>query len=661
MRHKIFIIIALFISFLCFFDNYLYAQETAPTYLSLMKSGDKEFAKKEYIKAKTYYQEALRLKNNDPVAKNKLNTTLQKIRERNKQEEIFFQYIDDADNHYNNGELNKALTLYNNALKIFPKDSYALEQVKIITKIINDEKEKLDSFNQMVEIGDRLLSQKKYAEASLQYESALQLYPNHKPTQEKYEQAKSLKKEYDRQTSYFEHLKQEASEFALRKKYVEAIKKYQEALKIFPDDTEVKDEINALTTKKLIAEQYDVKINEADSLYLEKSYEMAKTSYNEALKIIPDDSYSSDMIKHINEIINSDEYLALQNYLNIIEEAKQLEKNNYWEDALEKYKTALKTKPNDEFATQKIDYLTQLIENKNHEIKINTQYQALIDKGDNAQNHEDFQSALTFYTQACELIPDRPEAKDKKAKVQKIIQEIEIQLALEHQKCEEYYHDAMSSAQQFMDSQDYVEAIKKYNIALRYKPDDELATQGLNSATQLNEARLAALSKEYDQYVSNGDIQFESKNYDKAIDFYSKAMALNTGNPYPSDMINRIGKILQENKLEELVETPVQIMSNKTKRFSFKPINVTHRRNNYLLIKAKNLSESSFMLYISYGSSIGKNGGFMVQVPNNKNLNDFIVRIGSQYKWFSEDNTWIEFSPENGSLEIELMEITKGD
>lgn len=661
MRHKIFIVIVLFINFLCFYDNYLYAQDIAPTYQSLMKSGDKEFAKKEYIKAKTYYQEALRLKNNDFVAKNKLNNTLQKIREHNKQEEIFFQYIDEADSHYNNGELNKALTLYNNALKIFPKDPYAIEQIKFITKILNDEKEKLDSFNQMVEIGDRLLFQKKYAEASLRYESALQLYPNHKPTQEKYEQAKSLKKEYDRQMNYFEHLKQEASEFTLRKKYVEAIKKYQEALKIFPDDTEVKNEINSLTSKKLIAEQYDAKINEADSLYLEKSYEMAKASYNKALEIIPDDSYSSDMIKRINEIINSDEYLSMQNYLSIIEEAKQLEKNNYWEDALEKYEMALKIKSNDEFATQKISYLTQLIENKNHEIKINAQYQSLIDKGDNAQNNEDFQSALIFYTQACELIPDKPEAKDKKVKVQKIIQEIETQLALERKKCEEYYNNAMLSAQQFMNNQDYVEAIKKYNTALKYKPDDEFATQGLNIATQLNEDHLAALSKEYNQYVSNGDIQFKSKNYDKAIDFYSKAMALNTGNTYPSDMINRIGKILQENKLEELVETPVQILSNKTKRFSFNPINVTHRRNNYILIKARNLSESSFMLYVSYGSSIGKNGGFMVPVPDNKNLNDFIVRIGSQYKWFKEDNTWIELSPENGSLEIELMEITKGD
>ncbi|MBR2021236.1 MAG: tetratricopeptide repeat protein [Clostridia bacterium] len=34
------------------------------------------------------------------------------------------------------------------------------------------------------------------------------------------------------------------------------------------------------------------------------------------------------------------------------------------------------------------------------------------------------------------------------------------------------------------------------------------------------------MSAEYNQYISNGDIQFEGKNYDKAIEYYTKALAL---------------------------------------------------------------------------------------------------------------------------------------
>ena len=111
----------IFLLSLCLSTSYAFCQEHAPSFQSLISSGDKEYSNKEYIKAKTYYQEALRLKPNDTSAKNKLNNTLQKIREENKKEEQFFEHIDKGDNFYSNNELDKALTEYNNALKIFPK------------------------------------------------------------------------------------------------------------------------------------------------------------------------------------------------------------------------------------------------------------------------------------------------------------------------------------------------------------------------------------------------------------------------------------------------------------------------------------------------------------------------------------------------------------
>ncbi|MDY6436142.1 MAG: tetratricopeptide repeat protein, partial [Bacteroidales bacterium] len=153
----------------------------------------------------------------------------------------------------------------------------------------------------------------------------------------------------------------------------------------------------------------------------------------------------------------------------------------------------------------------------------------------------------------------------------------------------------------------------------------------------------------------------QTKNYDKAIEFYTKAVQLNTDNPYAANKIREIGEILKANKLVELTPVAVTINANETKRFEFQPVDVTTRRGNYILIKAKNLVEKPFIMYISYGNRDGEHGGFMVSVPNNQEVNDFIVRIGSQYKWFSEDNTWIEVMPEGGSIEISTMEITKGN
>ena len=657
---KIFFIISLVFSILTISNSKLSAQNTTPTYQSLITMGDKEFNNAEYIKAKSYYQEALRIKKDDPTAKSKLNKTIQKIREQSEKEEIFFQYIDEADIHYDNGDYEKALASYNKAVKLFPKDEYTLEQIKIVTQKIKDEKENIAAFNEFINNGDRFMSENKYTEATLQYKAALNLYPNNNSAKDKYNNAKSLKENYDKLSADFEQLKREANDFVIRKKYAEAIEKYQQALSIFPNDSDLKSLITSLATQKDIADRYNSRINEADSLYLEKSYEKAKTAYNEALVIIPDDSYSSDMIARIDETLNSDEYKSLKNFLNLLEEAKELESNNKYDESLAKYKSALKQNPSDEFTSQKIDYLTDLINNRNKEIELNAQYTALLSKGDSSASGEDFYTALDYYTQAYNLIPNRNEAKDKKESTQKRINEIEAQLALEKQKWDEYYNEAMSAAQAFMNESNYPEAIKEYNKALRFKENDPTATQALKNATQLNDARLATLMNEYEQYISNADNQYNTNNLDKAIEYYSKALALNTGNTYPADMIDKISIMLQENKLAILIDENTIINSNETKKFNFEPVDVTTRKGNYILIKAKNLSDRSYTMFISYGSPKGNSGSLIVRIPNNQDTNSFIIKIGTQYKWFSEDNTWIELTPEGGDIEIELMEITKG-
>ena len=661
MKNKLFIILILIINILALTSNNLTAQDSAPSYQSLMLSGDKEFQKQEYIKAKTYYQEALRLKKGDATANSKLNKTIQKIREQAEKEEKFYQILDIADNHYDNNEYEKALTEYNKAIKIFPKDKYTIDRISHINNFIKEEKDKLNEFNKLIATADNLRTEKKYIDALSTYESALKLYPTHVSANEKYQDTKAEKEEFDKLTEEFTSLKKEGYELSLRKRYTEALDKYTSALNLFPNDNELKETIESLKIKKETSDKYNSSINIADSFYLEKSYEKAKDAYRQALTIIPNDAYSSDMISRIDEIMNSDEYLSLKKFLGIIEEAKKLEEEGNIDEALNKYKSALKENPDDDFTIQKIDNLTNLINNRNKELELQAQFNIFVSNGDKAIDNEDLYTALDNYTKAVELMPNSAEAIDKKQNTEKKIAAFEAEMALQKQQWEEYYKSAMTSAQSFMAMQNYTEAIKEYNKALRYKKDDTLATQGLEEATKLNEARVNALAAEYNQYISNGDVQFNSNNFDKAIEYYTKAAALNTGDTYPSEMISQISTILQANKLEQLINEKTVIASNTSKRFNFTPIDVTTRKSNYILLKAKNTSENAFTLYVSYGSKSGRSGSFILRIPDNQNANDYIIRIGAQYKWFSEDNTWIELTPENGSIEIELMEITKGN
>lgn len=675
MRNLIKYIFIISFGCLCMSTTYVYAQESAPSFQSLMSSGDKEYAKKEYIKAKTYYQQALRLKPKDATAKSKLDNTLLKIKEENKKEETFFEYIDNADSYYANSELEKALEEYNKALKIFPKDEYATNKKAEITTILKDEKDKLDSFNAMITLGDKLLSSEKYAEAVMQYESALAVYPNNSLAKTKYQDAKNKKEAYDLKVSEFERLQSQGRDFTLRKKYTKAIAAYEQALQIFPKETEISDIIKELQTKKNIADNYNAKITEADALYEDQSYKDAKSAYQAALTVIPDDSYALGMIARIDEIVNSPEYLKIQNdkakldndFAGFMNKGENAEGVKNYELALSYYVKALELKPNNAEALAKkknaedmILYLEQQRKEQERlaaieaEKQRKAQIQTLIATGNQQIADKKYAEAEQSFNQVLAIDPNNATATEKLGVIAGFYEEIQRQK-------QENYNRAMSEGSYAMDSRNFAEAINQFNIALTYKPGDEAATQQLTLAQQNENMRLAALENEYNGYITKGDAQLQTKNYDKAIEFYTKAMQVNPSNPYPGNKIREIGEILKANKLVELVSSATTINSSDTKRYEFTSVDAASRRGNYLLIKAKNLGDRPFIMYISYGSKNGRNGGFTVNVPNNQDVNDFIVRIGSQYKWFSEDNTWIEILPENGNIEITSMEITKGN
>ena len=621
MRNLIKYLFILSFGFLCFSTTYVHAQEKAPTFQQLIASGDKEYAKKEYIKAKTYYQEALRMRPKDANAKNKLDITLQKIREANKKEEQFFGHIDKADNFFMNSELEKALAEYNKALKIYPKDEYALAKKSEITTILKNEKEKLDSFNQMVALGDKLLKSEKYAEAVMQYESALKVYPNNQAARDKYQDAKNKKDTYDSKVSEFERLNKQGKEYAIRKKYAEAIASYEQALQLFPNDSELPGKISELKQTKDVADRYNAKISEADALYEDQSFLEAKEAYQAALTVIPDDSYSLSMIARVDEVVNSPEYKQIQD---------------------EKAKRELEEQRKEQARLAAIEAEKQR----------KAQVKSLIGTGNQQLTDKKYAEAEQTFKQVLALEPGNATATEKLGIIAGFYEEIQRQKLAN-------YNKAMAAGNDAMDMQNYAEAITQYKSALANKPNDEVATQKLAAAQQSENQRLRAIEEEYNNYITQADNHFNSKNYDKAIEFYTKASNVDSKNPYPGERISKIGEILKANKMLELVSGTITVKSNQTKRISFKPIDNSVRRSNYISFKAKNNGTKPLLLYITYGKDGSENGSYTARVKNNGEFNDIIIRIGAQYKWFSEDNNWIEIYPENGDVEISTMEITK--
>jgi len=222
------------------------------------------------------------------------------------------------------------------------------------------------------------------------------------------------------------------------------------------------------------------------------------------------------------------------------------------------------------------------------------------------------------------------------------------------------FDNAMAAGNQAMSAENFAEAITHYHSALELKPEDETATKQLAAAEKAENDRITALRNQYNAFIKEGDANFKSYTFDKAIEAYTKAEKLGLES-YPTEMIARIGEIIEQNKLYELNSEPILLAAGQAKRFEFNKIEVAVRRSNYIIIKVRNPhSEKTFPMIVSFGGSGGKNGGFVLPIEATDEEKTFIFRIGAQYKWFSEDNTWIEIVSVNNEVEIRKLEVSRG-
>ncbi len=118
---------------------------------------------------------------------------------------------------------------------------------------------------------------------------------------------------------------------------------------------------------------------------------------------------------------------------------------------------------------------------------------------------------------------------------------------------------------------------------------------------------------------------------------------------------------MEVNAILNIFNDTITINAETTKRFVFEPVSIDVRRNSYIFFKATNLSGNMNKLIVNFGSNKGKNGGFVVVLAEGVERNDYIIRVGNQYKWFADDNNWISIYPQKGDIQLSMMQISKSN
>ena len=649
--------------------NTLQAQSTE-SYESLMKKGNEKYNAKDYISAKTYFEMALKQKAKDPAAKKKLDETVKKIQEDGERQEVFYAHLDTGDQFYNQERYEEALSEYELALKVFPNDKYVSGQAEAARAILKERKDKQDAFDTAMSQGEALLAEENYDAAIFQFETAIEIFPTDKLPKEKLAEARQKKQLYTEKVTLFDKTVEEARQLGLRKNYEAALSKLSQALELFPDDMQANAMKDEYLSAKDQTERYNSIITEADQLYENKAYKEAKSRYQTALSVVAGDAYASDMIARLDPLIAQQDaeeaarIAAEQEAARIAAEQEAARIAAEQEAArIAAEQEAARIAAEQEAARLAAEEAARIAAEEEAarqaalaaaEAERQATIKTMLDAADALFSQKEYANAKVKYQEVVAFDEGNAIATAKISEIDGILAQMKAEL-------EANYNNAMTAGNQAMGAEKFADAITHYQSALVYKPEDPTATAQLAIAEKSENDRIAALRAQYNAFIKEGDANFKSNTYDKAIEAYTKAEELGLES-YPTEMIARISEIIEQNKLYELNNEYISLAAGEARRFEFNKIEVAVRRSNYIIIKVRNPQpEKTFPMIVSFGGAGGKNGGFVLPIAATDEEKTFIFRIGAQYKWFSEDNTWIEIISENNPVEIGKLEVSRSN
>ena len=147
------------------------------------------------------------------------------------------------------------------------------------------------------------------------------------------------------------------------KDFEQALIEYQKALKLKPNDTNIKDRIEKvrgyIAQEKKTEEDYKKAIASADSYFNAKDWLNAKSAYQLALDLKPQDPYASGKMKETMDLLRSQKGRNIL-YDLAVAGAEKLYQAKEYEKAKAEFEKALQINPQDKYARDRINEIIKI-------------------------------------------------------------------------------------------------------------------------------------------------------------------------------------------------------------------------------------------------------------------------------------------------------------
>tara|TARA_Y100000589_G_C27195183_1_gene646520 strand:+ start:897 stop:5894 length:4998 start_codon:yes stop_codon:yes gene_type:complete len=547
--------------------------ENQKLYEQSILQADKIFNEKKWDDAKLAYEEAKKIKPNEVYPQQKIdeiNIILQRIAaEDAEKQKRYDALISNADAYFKSDNWEESKKYYNDALAIFSDKTYPKDQIILIDqKIADAEKEqqnnliKLKEFESLISEGDKNVKSLTYSTAKEKYLAAKKLFPDKIIVDQKLSNLEKLIKDQQFKNSIdstYNATILKADQLRDSKSWKESKEKYYEAINIKPVETYPKSQIDFINSKindeqiNAAKKSYDDLIVKADDAFDKKSYEEAIDFYNKAKLIIPSEIYPVDKIRDIRRILYENE--AKENkYKIFINTADNEFESQKWEFALINYESALALFDR-EYPNKKIIEIKEklkALKTQNEELtQKRLNYDKLIIEADNLYKSKNLEDAKSKYEEALNIFEKEIYPKQK-------ISEINLKLQSNNLSSElnDKYNKLISDADALRDQKQWDEAKKLYLEANSINSIPNYPKEQIDFINgKMKEETEKEFKLQYDKLITAADNQFNQKNYDKAIELYKRAKAMNPKDLYPNSKLNQIDRILKDiekNKQDEL-------------------------------------------------------------------------------------------------------------
>src|SRR5690606_217684 len=324
---------------------------------------------------------------------------------------------------------------------------------------------------------------------------------------------------------------------------------------------------NKEAAEKAKEEKYNNAIAAADKAFSAKNYDEAKSKYNEALGVKPNEQYPTNKLKEIDDILAK---LAQENKQSELEKEAERKKREYYEaviaqadadfygdkfdKAAQKYQEALMIYPNEEYPKNQIKAIDAAKAKYLAEQEKNKQYDNFIASEDNAFNNEEYEKDKKSYQDALAIKSYEQYPKDKIDEIEKILaakikEQITVKPNAQEQKKAQYDSFITIADKQF-ESKDYDKAKTSYTQALSIMPDEQypkdkieeinnILAQLAEEARKKKSEELALKSKreKYDKLIFDADKLFLLNKLELAKEKYKDALVLFPGEAHPKEQL----------------------------------------------------------------------------------------------------------------------------